>query len=199
MHSLAIKLEGLEKRKRNAPALHMAAALVLFAKTLDYTHEFDFQNWVSFIPFFLLAFASLLYGLKMKAKDTEGKYNHWLRLAQLGAFALLGFLFLNIPGVIDEIITFVYAGISLFLYIVEKRVFKDLYLHIRKEGIDLPGDYANKLLEWPQVKDVVARPDYITIFKDKNSYLQLELLHNEGADKLENINHFCRQQIQQNN
>lgn len=199
MHSLAIKLEGLEKRKRNAPILHMAAALVLFAKTLDYTHAFSFQNWISFLPLFLLALASLLYGAKMKVWDGEGNYNHWLRLAQIGAFALLGFLFLSLPGVVDEVIVFVYAGISLFLYIVEKRVFKDLYLQINGEGINLPGDYANKLLEWPQVKDVVARPDFITIFKDKNSYLQLELLHNEGADKLENINRFCKQQIQQNN
>ena len=199
MHSLAIKLEGLEKRKRNAPVLHMAAALVLFAKALDYTHEYHFQNWVSVIPFFLLSLASLIYGFKLKKGAAAVKYNHWLRLAQLGAFTLLGFLFLNIPGMIDEIIVFVYAGISLFLYIVEKRVFKDLYLHINNEGIDLPGDYANSLLEWPLVKDVVARPDYITIFKDKNSFLQLELLHNETPDKLENINLFCRQRIQQNN
>jgi hypothetical protein len=199
MHSLAIKLEGLEKRKRNAPVLHLAAALVLFAKSLDYTHEFDFKNVISVIPFFLIALASLLYGLKMKVWDAEGTHNHWLRLLQLGAFALLGFLFLNLPGVVDEIIVFVYAGISLFLFVVEKRVFKDLFLHINNQGIDLPGDYANKMLEWPQVKDVVARPDYITIFKDKNSYLQLELLHTETTDKLENINLFCRQQIQQNN
>lgn len=199
MHKLAIKLEGLEKRRRNTPLLHLSAAFFLFAKALDYTHHYIFQNVLTVIPFFAIAIVSFIYGLKMKKWDAAGKYNHWLRLVQAALFIILGFLFFAKAGYIDELVSFFWAGVCLFLYIVEKRVYKDLYLQINSEGIEFPGNYSNQLLDWKNIKDVVARPDFVTIFKENDQFLQMELIHHEDAGKLESINTFCQAQIQQNN
>lgn len=199
MHKLAVKLEGLEKRRRNTPLLHFSAAFFLFAKALDYIHFFRFQNVITVIPFFIVALLTVLYGLKMKKWDATGHYNEWLRLLQAGSFTLLAFLFFAKGGYFDELVSFFWAGVCIFLYIVEKRVFKDLFLQIDKEGIQFPGNYSNQLIDWKQIKDVIARPDFVTIFKDNNQFLQMELIQPEDAGQLENINNFCRQQIQQNN
>lgn len=199
MHKLVVKLEGLEKRRRNTPLLHLSAAFFLFAKALDYIHFYRFQQFTTAIPFFAVAVLSVVYGLKMKKWDIAGKYNHWLRLIQAGLFILLGFLFFAKPGIIDELISFFWAGVCIYLYIIEKRVFKDLYLQIDQEGIQFPGNYSNQLLDWKSIKEVVARPDYVTIFKENDQFLQMELSQNEEAGKLESINIFCRQQILQNN
>jgi hypothetical protein len=199
MHKLAVKLEGLEKRRRNTPLLHLSAAFFLFAKALDYVHFFWFQNILTAIPFFAVAVVSVVYGIRMKKWDPSGQYNHWLRLLQAGLFLLLGFLFFGKPGIIDELISFFWAGVCIYLYVIEKRVFKDLYLQIDKEGIQFPGNYSNQLLVWKSIKDVVARPDFVTIFKDNDQFLQMELSQHEEAGKLESINSFCRQQIKQNN
>lgn len=198
MHKIRVKLEGLEKQRRNLPILHLAAGFILLAKTLDYIHGFRFQNTVSAIPFFIVALLSIIYGFRMKKWDASGKYNPWLRLLQLGFFAILGILFLSVRGVIDEVIVFVYGAICAYLFVVEKKIFEDAYLQLDGKGIELPGADNNKLLEWKKIKDVVARPDYITIFKDNNQYLQLELLQAEAAEKLETINQFAKQQIKQN-
>lgn len=198
MHKLAIKGEGIDKKRRNAPVLHLAAGFIMIAKTLDYIHKFRFENTVTAIPFFIVGAISLFYGFKMKKLDTVGKYNPWLRLLQTGFFAILGTLFLSLDGVVDEIIVFVYGAICAYLFFVEKRIFQDQFIQLNKEGIILPGDHSDLHLEWSKVIDVVARPDYITIFKEKNNYLQLELLHSEEAQTLESINAFARQQIKQN-
>lgn len=197
MLKLAVKLEKLEKRRKNTPILHYAAGFILLAKTLDYIHHYRFENVVTAIPFFIVAAASLLYGYRMKKWDANGRYNVWLRLVQTGFFIILGFLFLNIDGVIDEIIVFTYGAICAYLFVVEKKLFDDSFVELDKEGIKLPGDVNQTLLQWFKIKDVVARPDYITIFKDNNHFLQLELLHEETAEKLENINKYAKQRIQQ--
>ncbi len=197
MLKLAVKLEKWEKRRRNTPILHYAAGFILLAKTLDFIHHYRFENTATAVPFFIVAAASLLYGFRMKKWDQAGRYNQWIRLVQAGFFAILGILFLNISGVIDEIVVFIYGAICAYLFVVEKKLFEEPFVQLDKEGIWLPGDVNNKVLQWFKIKDVVARPDYITIFKENNHFLQLELLHEEAADKLENINKYAKQRILQ--
>lgn len=197
MLKLAVKLEKIEKRRKNTPILHYAAGFILLAKTLDYIHKFRFENIVTAIPFFLVALASIIYGNRLKKWDPKGKYNQWLRLVQTGFFVILGILFLYIDGVIDEAIVFVYGAICAYLFFVEKKTFEDSFVELDKEGIILPGDVNNTIIQWYKVKDLVARPDFITIFKENNQYLQLELMHSEPAEKLESINAYARQRIQQ--
>ena len=199
MHKLAVKLEKLEKRRKNTPILHYAAGFILLAKTLDYIHKFRFENILTAIPFFIVALLSILYGNRLKKWDPQGKYNQWIRLVQTGFFVILGILFLSIDGVVDEVIVFVYGAICAYLCIVEKKTFEESFVEMDKEGIVLPGDVNNTVLQWFKVKGVVARPDYITIFKQNNQYLQLELMHNETPEKLESINAYARQRIRQFN
>jgi len=199
MLKLAVKLEKIEKRRKNTPILHYAAGFILLAKTLDYIHKFRFENLVTAIPFFLVALLSIIYGNRIKKWDPRGKYNQGMRLLQIGFFVILGVLFLSIDGVIDEVIVFVYGAICAYLFFVEKKTFEDTFVKLDKEGIVLPGDVNNTVLQWFKVKDLVARPDYITIFKENNQFLQLELMHNEPAEKLETINKYARQRIQQFN
>lgn len=196
MHKLAVKVEGLEKRRRNVPILHYAAGFILLAKTLDYVHKFRFENIALAVPFFALALLSLLYGFRMKKWDAAGRFNPWLRLLQAGFFAILGVLFLRLDGVVDEIIVFTYGAICAYLYGTEKKAFAEAFVELNKEGVVLPGELKGQRLPWHTVENVVARPDFITIFKEKNHYLQLELLHNEAAEKLETINAFARRQLQ---
>ncbi len=196
MHSLAVKLDGIERRKRSTGLLHIAAGCFLLAKGVDYLFYFNYQRIGMAVPVFAAVIISLAYGFFKRKLDPAARHNHWVRLLQVGLFTILGINFINLGRQLDVAVLFIWAVICLFLMFTERKVFHDSQMVFNKDGIYIPGYFKSHRLFWNNIKEVVARPDYITIFQANDKYVQLELLREVPATELEHINSFCRQQIE---
>lgn len=194
MHRLAVKLEGIERRKRTTGLLHIAAGFFLLLKSLDY---FGLQQpaFQSTLPYFLAAVVSLVYGGFKKLWDPQAKWNRWIRLMQVCAFAVLAINFISFGQTVSAVLLFAWSIGCLLLMFTERKVFHDAEMLFGRDGIFIPGYFTNRRLFWSNLKDVVVRPDYITIFQKDDSFLQYEVLKKAEAPALDEIALYCSQQI----
>ena len=77
----------------------------------------------------------------------------------------------------------------------ERKIFHDAQIILKKEGIFVPGYFNSHHFSWSMIKDVVIRNDYITIFRTNEKYLQFELVTDVDALAIEEMNGFCREQV----
>lgn len=194
MYLLAVKIESIEKRKRNTGLLHVFSGCFLLMGTATYFKTAHFQNLIAVIPSFLIAFASIVYGLFRNKLDAIAKYNPYLRILQFVAFAKLGISMIGPGSSWNYVSMLCWAVVSLLLLFTERRVFHDTDLIVKKEGIFIPG-FFNRQLPWSAIKEVVIRKDYITIFKTNEKYLQFELLSDIDTLELQKLNAFCKEQV----
>lgn len=197
MLSLAVKLDNIERRKRSTGLLHIGAGCYLLAKGVDYLVFFNYRVFEVLLPVFAVVLVSLAYGFMKKSFDPAARYNHWVRLAQVGAFAVLGLLFANTGRQFDVWVLLAWAVICLFLLFTERKVFHDSLMVFNKDGIFIPGYFTNQRIFWGNIQEVVARPDYITIFKKNEKYVQLEVMGTADTAALQAITAYCQQQIRQ--
>jgi hypothetical protein len=196
MHKLSVKLEGIERRKRTTGLLHIAAGFFLLLKSLDYFRLQQYGNFKDVWPFLGAAAFSLLYGVFKKLWDPLAKRNPWIRLMQVCVFTILAFNFIPHGQNVSVILLFGWAIGCLLLMFTERKVFHDAEMLFTKDGIFIPGYFTNRRLFWSNLKEVVVRPDYITIFQSDDSFLQYEVLKKTGLAELDEIALYCRQQIQ---
>lgn len=194
MYPLAVKIESIEKRKRNTGLLHVFAGCFLVMGTATYFKTSHFQNLIAVFPSFIIALASIVYGLFRKKLDALAKYNPYLRILQFVGFAKLGISMIGLGSSWNYVSMLCWAVVSLLLLFTERRVFHDTDLVVKKEGIFIPG-FFNRQLPWSAIKDVVIRNDYITIFKTNEKYLQFELMSDIDALELQKLNAFCKEQV----
>jgi hypothetical protein len=195
VYKLPVKIEGIEKRKRSSGILHMIAGLfVLITGSRSLQLQGDDLMYVQVVSY-AVGIASVVYGAMRKRFDPQAKYNQWFRLAQSAAFLLKGFTLINVADTITLVSLFIWAGISLMLFVTERKVFKPTELGISKEGISVPGFYMDHLIPWTLVNDLVVRPDYVTITRENLSYVQLELLADMDRKDINRINDFAREQL----
>jgi hypothetical protein len=195
MLSLAVKLDGIERRKRSTGLLHIAAGCFLLAKGVDYLVYFNYQRLLVTVPVFAVVLVSIVYGFLKRKIDPAARFNHWVRLMQVCMFTILGINFIGLGRQLDVIVLLIWAIICLFLMFTERKVFHDSHMVFNKNGIYIPGYFKSHRLFWNNIKEVVARPDYITIFKGDDKFVQLEVLKNVTPAELETINTYCQQQI----
>lgn len=193
MYKLPVKLDGIERRKRSTGVLHIVAGLFLLLKSADY-----FLKTRSFVVIFFLlaAVLSVVYGILKKRIDGGAQYNRWVRLVQVLTFTLLSFQFAALRDTLSTVSLFAWAIGCLFLMFTERKVFHDAEMLFTKEGIFIPGYFSNRRLFWPQISDVVVRPDFVTIFHTNESFLQYEVLKKLPATALDEIALYCREQIE---
>lgn len=197
MHKLAVKLDGIERRKRTTGLLHIAAGFFLLLKSLDYFKLHQYENIEDVWPFFVAAALSLLYGVFKKLWDPHAKRNPWIRLMQVCIFTILAFNFIPYEQNVSVILLFAWAIGCLLLMFTERKVFHDAEMLFTKDGIFIPGYFTNRRLFWSNLKEVVIRPDYITIFQSDDSFLQYEVLKKMEGAELDEIALYCRHQIQE--
>ena len=197
MHKLAVKLEGIERRKRTTGLLHILAGCFLLLKAFDYWRLQQAGNrWMKAL-YFSAALLSILYGLLKKLKDPAARYNRWVRLLQVYLFTSLAIAFISFGRTVDVIVLFAWAIACLLLMFTERKVFHDAEMFFGNEGIFIPGYFTNRRLFWNTITEVVIRPDFITIFQKDSSFLQYEVLKNMPASSLEEITLYCNEQIHQ--
>ena len=196
MYTIDIRIEGIERRKQSTGLLHLAAGFFLLVKTIDLFKYQQYKNLLAVLPFLLAAVAFLVYGFIKKKVDPAAKYNHWIRTLEFLAFALLGILMINKGKPLDYFILFAWAIICLFLMFTERKMFHDAKMSFKKDGIFIPGYFYNKLIFWNNIKEIVARQDFVTIFYPNNKFLQYEVVSHINEEDLVEINRFCAGQIQ---
>ncbi len=195
MHKLAVKLEGIERRKRTTGLLHVAAGSFLLLQTFDFL-RLSGAAFIALLPFFAAALACIAYGLLKKRYDPAAKYNAWLRLLEVCLFALLAISFIPLGKALPLLLLFAWSIGCLLLMFTERKIFQDAEMIFNAEGIFIPGYFTNRRLFWSGIADVVLRPDFVTIFKTDESYLQYEVLKKMDAAALDEIILYCRTQLQ---
>jgi hypothetical protein len=115
MHRIAIKIEGIERRKKSTGLFHIIAGLFLIANTSEYYKESGYQNFFTVLPIYFIAAASLFYGLLRNKIDPTAQFNHWMRMLQFLMFTLLGVLFLKSDLDFRNILLLLWAVICILL------------------------------------------------------------------------------------
>ena len=197
MHKVAVKIEGIEKRKRSTGVLHILAGLFLLTATGTLVKYEAFSGYTQVVLLYAAAAASLIYGFFRKRIDPVAKLNHWVRLAQFVAFAVIGISLLNKAGTVSVVSYFLWAVVVVFLMFTERKVFHDTDILIKKEGIYIPGYFTNHQLPWHIISEFIIRQDFVTITRKNKSYVQLELLQKIEQREIDAINEFAAHQITQ--
>lgn len=196
MFSITVKIEAIESRKRNAGYLHVINGFFLIAKTAEYYRYTEYKNFLPVIPLLLVGSFSLFYGLFRKKIDISYHYNFWLRLLQVLAFLSLGIMMVNAGRFSFYISGFIFALLSIMLLFSERRIFQETTIFIDDEGIRIPGNYRDHLIQWSDLTEVIVREDFVTIFHVKQKYLQYQVMQDLSTLEVAKMNAFCREKIE---
>jgi hypothetical protein len=197
MHRIAIKIDGIERRKKSTGLFHVVAGLFLLANTAEYYKESGFKNFFSVLPMLLVGLVSLIYGLFRKKLDPAASFNHWIRVSQFLMFSILGVLMLQSKIEFRNISLLLWAAICIMLLFTERKIFHDAFLLFSKNNITIPGYFSNKVIPWSVIENIVVRQDFVTIYYPGNRYMQYEMLTEVTDTDIKTINLFCQQQIEQ--
>lgn len=195
MLKIPVKIEGMERRKRSTGLLHVVAGFFLIANAGTYNQLHNYEQWPVVLPVYAIALLSLVYGFWRKRIDPLARYNHWIRMAQFGVFAVLGVLMINGSQSLTAATLFLWAGIALLLLFTERKVFHDTALLLEEDGIHVPGYFRDHVLPWAIIEELVLRQDYVTILRKDKKYVQLELLSPVSTAETEQINRYSKEQI----
>lgn len=196
MYTVAVKIEGLEKRRRSTGLIHVIMGFFLLIKSLDLYKYLDEKSITPVLPFVVVAIVSLVYGFFRKRLDLLAKHNAGLRLLQVVAFASFAVLMYRIGRDIDVIGLSIWAFLALVLFFSEKRVFQETALTFTKEGIRIPGSYKDHLVDWKVLESVTIRHDFITLFHQGKKYLQYQVMQDLSELEVVKMNAFCKEQLE---
>jgi hypothetical protein len=196
MYTVAVKIEGMDRRRRNTSLVHAILGFFLLIKSFDLYHYLGSTSLVPILPFLLVGAVSLFYAFFRNRVDITAKHNAGLRLLQTVTFFSFGFLMYRIGKSIDYISLFVWGLLTLILFFSEKRIFKETVITISENGILIPGSYRDYLVSWPTLESVTVRYDFITLFHRGKKYLQYQVLQDLSELELVKMNAFCREQIE---
>ncbi|HEX2532192.1 MAG TPA: hypothetical protein VHK69_00575 [Chitinophagaceae bacterium] len=194
--TLAIKIDGTERRRRNVQLMHIIGGFLLLIKASEYYRLLEYRDFIRVLPFLAIGAVSLAYGFFRRRIDPDGSRNASLRLAQAVSFALLGFLAMPGGRSIEFIGSFVWSGMALVLLYTERRAFRETELLLKEEGIWVPGYYRDYHLTWSTLSDAVVRTDFVTLFHKENKYLQFTIDQQLSEPEAVAINEFIRQQLE---
>jgi hypothetical protein len=196
MHKLAVKPEGAERRTLNAALVHIAAGCYLLVKGIALLQLQEYQLVWYHLPVFVIALASVGYGLLKKFIDPAARFHMPLRLLQLALFTTLGVYYGANGSAFDAVFLFLWAGGWIFLILAERKIVRPVVVCFTEEGVQIPGVLANQQLSWSTLADVVVRPDYITLFRNDNRFLQFEVAQEKAKEELEELASFCNKKLQ---
>ena len=196
MYSITVKIDDIEKRRRNAGILHILIGFLLIIKTADYYRLIEYRNFLPVLPMLLIGSLSLFYGIFRKRIDRSFRYNFLLRLLQLICFTYLGIIVVNVGRSIEYIGNFIFAFLSLILLFNEKRIFQETTIFLDDQGVMIPGSYKDHLVKWDELTEVVVREDFITFFHIRQKYLQYKVNQDLSTLEVTKMNAYCKEKIE---
>lgn len=196
MLSIAVKIEGVERRKKSVSLLHIVAGCFLIAKGADYYRYLGYEDFLPVAPFFVVALMSVIYGLFRRRLDPGAQMNYWLRLLQVVTFTILAALMVVAERQIDYISLFLWSFVTLMLLLSEKRLFSETELLLKEEGVLIPGIYRSHVVPWSELTNVIIRQDFVTLFHRDEKYLQYQVMQTLTDLELVKMNGFCKEKIE---
>jgi hypothetical protein len=196
MFTVAVKIEGLERRRRSVGLIHVIIGFFLMIKSLDLYRYLGESSVTPIAPFAAVAIVSLVYGMFRKRLDITAKHNAGIRLLQTIAFFSFGVLMYRLGKTVDCVGLFIWAFLTLILFFSEKKVFQDTLITFAEEGIKIPGSYKEHLVEWEVLESVTVRHDFITLFHRGKKYLQYQVMQDLSELEVVKMNAFCKEQIE---
>lgn len=196
MYTVAVKIEGMDRRRRSTGVVHAILGFFLLIKSFDLYHYLESRSLLPTLPFLLVGVVSLFYAFFRQRIDPTAKHNSALRLLQCITFFSFGFLLFRLGKTVDYMSLFVWALLSLLLIFTEKKIFKETVLTFAEKGILIPGTYRDYLVQWPTLESAVIRHDFITLFHKGEKYLQYQVLQDLSELELVKMNAFCKEQIE---
>ena len=196
MYTVAVKIEGMEKRRRTTGLIHIIIGFFLLLKSFDLYKLSDENTNLALVLFLSLAIVSLAYGFFRRRLDITAKHNAGLRLLQTVAFFSFGVLMYRHGKTIDYLSLFLWAFLTLILFFSEKKVFKETVITFSPQGITVPGTYKEHLVEWQVLEEITVRHDFITLFHQGKKYLQYQVMQDLSELEVVKMNAFCKEQIE---
>lgn len=196
MYNVAVKIEGMDRRRRSTGLVHAIAGFFLLIKAFDLYHYFDSRSLLPALPFLAVGAASLFYAFFRNRMDAAAKHNGALRLLQCIAFFSFSLLMYRLGKSFDSISLFFWGVLTLFLFFSERKIFKDTFLSFSDKGVLIPGTYRDYLVEWSALESVVVRHDFITLFHRGKKYLQYQVIQNLSELEVVKLNAFCLEHME---
>jgi hypothetical protein len=196
MYTVAVKIEGMDKRRRSTGLIHVIMGFYLLIKTLDLYKYLEEKAITPILLFAIVAVVSLVYGFFRRRLDITARHNAGLRLLQTIAFLSFGALMYRVGNTIDYAGLFIWAFLAFVLFFSEKRVFQETVLTFTSEGIKVPGSYKEHLVEWKILESVTVRHDFITLFHQGKKYLQYQVMQDLSELEVVKMNAFCKEKIE---
>jgi hypothetical protein len=196
MYSIAVRIEGIESRKRSAGILHIVIGFFMIFNASNYYRFTNYKNVLPIAFILLVASISLFYGFFRKKMDLAAHYNYYLRLVQVISFTVLGFFMIGTGRSSDYIGVFVFALLCIVLMFSERRIFHDTTVYFSEKGIKIPGYYTDHMVKWDEISEVVVREDFLTIFNRKKKYLQYQVMQDLSTLEVAKMNAFCKEKAE---
>ena len=191
MFDIPVRIEGRESRKRSVAIFHVLAGLFLAANAGLIIKSFGYKLIWALLPIYLISIISMIFAFRLKKVKDPVKSNQWMRMLQMVAFLVSGFILVYYGNSIKSLVLFVWSGICLGLYLMERFIFSKPSLKITDANLQVPSLYSNKIINWEKIESVVIRQDFITINYLNNRYLQLEVINQLTGTEIEQISLFC--------
>jgi hypothetical protein len=194
MFNIPVRIERIEKQRRNNGLLHSIAGIYLLVTGIT---SVTVSNAGKFflLPVLITGIIAAFYPFIRKKISNPAAFNSRLRLAEAICFFSLAVLFLVAKNYWNTFGLFAWALVSAMLYRNEKKLFEETSLSLEENGIRIPGLPSDHLLPWEMIVDFVARPDFTTITRQDNKYVQVEVSHKVDEAELEKANNYSRERI----
>jgi len=196
MYTVAVKIEGMDRRRRTTGLMHLIVGFFLLLKSFDFYNYLVEKNTLKFLPFLIVGGLSLFYGAFRNHIDVRAKYNNVLRVLQFASFVFFGIIMMQLGKRFDYTVLFIWALVTFLLIFSEKKIFAETALNLTEEGIRIPGSYKEHLVEWEVLEDVTVRHDFITLFHRDKKYLQYQVMQDLSELEVVKMNAFCREKIE---
>jgi len=197
MYTIAVKIDGIESRRRSAGLLHVLIGFFMIFHASNYYHITNYKNFWPVAFVLLVASFSLFYGFFRRKIDLLAKYNFRLRLVQFICFVFLGILMINAGTSSAYLSVFIFALLCFILLFSERRIFKEADLTLDENGVSVPGYYKDTLVKWEELSEVIVREDFVTLFHIKEKYIQFQVTQDLSTLEVAKMNAFCKEKIQQ--
>lgn len=196
MFTVAVKIEGVEKRRRSAGAVHALIGFFLLLRCYSLYQLAGENVTLAMGIFAAIGAVSVAYAFLRRRHDATGKHNAGLRLVQSGSFFSFGFLMFRAGQTVEYIALFAWALLCLILFFSERKIFLDTVLRFTDEGVRVPGSYREHLVRWDVLESVAVRHDFITLNHRGRKYLQYQVMQDLSELEVVKMNAFCREKIE---
>jgi hypothetical protein len=194
MHNIPVRIERIEKQRRSNGLIHSIAGIYLVVTGITGLTVSNAGKFL-LLPVLLTGVTAAFYPLIRKKISNLQSFNTTLRLAEAICFLSLAVLFFAVKNYWNTFGLSAWGLISLMLYRNEKKLFEETAITLEEKGIRIPGLPSEHLLPWDMIIGFVARPDFTTITRQDNKYVQLEVSANVDQTELEKANNYSRQKI----